>query len=229
MRVTWGVDSRVVYPPVEVDFDRAGVQKGKTILSIGRFDPLVKKQDVLVRSFIELCDSGLRDWEFVLIGGVNDRAEGGGATERGARFVEDLKAMSRGYPVRYLTNATRAELNRNLATASLFWHAAGIGQESPGMMEHFGIVTVEAMAAGCVPLVYNGGGQPEIVRRGQDGYTWDTPHELIELTKRLAVDEARVAELSASAVHRSGDFSRKVFEANLLAELDRVVPGRLVG
>jgi len=37
-------------------------------------------------------------------------------------------------------------------------------------LEHFGITTVEAMAAGCVPLVYDSGGQAEIVSSGYNGY-----------------------------------------------------------
>ena len=42
------------------------------------------------------------------------------------------------------------------------------------MFEHFGITTVEAMAAGCVPVVIDKADQREIVRHVTDGYRWTT-------------------------------------------------------
>jgi len=49
--------------------------------------------------------------------------------------------------------------------ASIFWHAAGWGEDDryPGRFEHFGIVTREAMSAGCIPVVIGKAGQIEIV------------------------------------------------------------------
>ena len=41
-------------------------------------------------------------------------------------------------------------------------------QREPRRMEHFGMVATEAMAAGCVPIVFCGGGLPEIVSHGVD-------------------------------------------------------------
>jgi len=46
-------------------------------------------------------------------------------------------------------------------------------------MEHFGITPVEAMAAGCVPIVYRGGGLTETVTK-DSGFTWKTIDELIK-------------------------------------------------
>ena len=53
-----------------------------------------------------------------------------------------------------------------------FWHGAGLGEQNPVLLEHFGLVTVEAMAAGCVPVVVASGGQTEIVQHGVNGYLW---------------------------------------------------------
>ena len=66
----------------------------------------------------------------------------------------------------------RDELLELYSRASLFWHAAGHGQDDrrhPERLEHFGITTVEAMAHGAVPLVFPAGGPAEVVA---DGRTW---------------------------------------------------------
>ncbi len=61
-------------------------------------------------------------------------------------------------------------------------------------MEHFGITTGEAMSAGCVPVVINKGGQPEIVRDGVDGFVWNDSRELKEITLKLITDEYLLKE-----------------------------------
>ncbi|MBU4190339.1 MAG: glycosyltransferase, partial [Candidatus Thermoplasmatota archaeon] len=61
--------------------------------------------------------------------------------------------------------------------------AAGFGvdeEKEPEKVEHFGITTVEAAAAGCVPVVIRKGGQPEIVKEGINGLLWEKEEELIE-------------------------------------------------
>ncbi len=53
-------------------------------------------------------------------------------------------------------DAPGAELADLYARASIFWHAAGLGEDAeddPNRMEHFGISIVEAMSAGAVPVV----------------------------------------------------------------------------
>ena len=90
-----------------------------------------------------------------------------------------------------VANLGRDCLKKYFELAKVFWHAAGYGEseQRPEMFEHFGIVTVEAMAAGCVPVVINKGGQSEIVRHGVSGFLWDTFDELKEYTLLLARDD----------------------------------------
>ena len=85
------------------------------------------------------------------------------------------------------------------ASSSIFWVATGLGEDeekAPWLFEHFGITTVEAMAAGCVPVVIDKAGQREIVRHGTDGYRWTTLAELEALTRMVAGDEALRARLA---------------------------------
>ena len=66
-------------------------------------------------------------------------------------------------------DASGAELRDLYGRASIFWHAAGLGEDPerhPDRYEHFGITTVEAMSAGAVPVVIDAAGQAEIVEQG---------------------------------------------------------------
>jgi glycosyltransferase involved in cell wall biosynthesis len=85
--------------------------------------------------------------------------------------------------------------------AAVFWHAAGYGEDDrlhPERTEHFGMSTVEAMAAGCVPVVIRKGGQPEIVEHALSGFLWDTPDELVRYTHQLT-GSPQVMEAMAGA------------------------------
>ena len=214
MRKRWGVKAEVVHSPCRVDFGK--VVKKRAIVAVGRFDPRLKKQDVLVNNFVALCDSGLEGWELILVGGLNTTSLEDGFEAECHRFVERLKALSAGYPVRFLINASGAEVRHALETSSLFWHGTGLDQSDPGLTEHFGIVTVEAMAAGCVPLVFGGGGQPEIVRDGVDGYIWKDPGQLVAYTKSLILDPDRLKIMSEKARGNVQRFSKEAFRARLL-------------
>lgn len=90
----------------------------------------------------------------------------------------------------------------------------------PERAEHFGIATIEAMAAGCVPIVINKGGQPEIVRHDIDGLCWNSASELRHYTQELMVNESVCDQLSRAALARSQDFALSVFRQTLFNGLD---------
>ena len=53
--------------------------------------------------------------------------------------------------------------------AHFFVSATGCGiseKEHPERYEHFGMAVVESMSAGCVPIVFNGGGPVEFAQAG---------------------------------------------------------------
>ena len=127
--------------------------------------------------------------------------------------------------VRRRSNATgvsRSQLSETLSRAKIFWHAAGLTvdeQAHPEHCEHFGISTVEAMAAGCVPVVIGKGGQAEVVRHGVDGYVCRSLDEMAHWTKTLIVDEQKLATMSASARTRAERFS----EARSMSDLTQLL------
>lgn len=216
----WNVAPDVLYPPVVLP-DRAAGAKRDRIVVLGRFAPN-KRQAELVRLFRERVAPRRPGWELVCVGSV-------GSSDPDRAYFERARAEAGTAPVRFVTDASRAELCAELAAGKLFWHATGLGidpEVDPFAVEHFGIATVEAMAAGCVPLVPDRGGQPEIVRHGEDGYLCGALDELGERALELAADDGRRERLAAAAVARAGAFGRDRFVSRFKALL-RPVAGEL--
>jgi glycosyltransferase involved in cell wall biosynthesis len=109
--------------------------------------------------------------------------------------------------------------------SKIFWHAKGYSHDEntePAELEHFGITTVEAMSAGCVPVVINKGGQREIVNDGTNGFLWDTPEELIEKTISLLRDPEKCRIMSKNAGETVDRYSFDEFTKKLRLLLDQI-------
>ena len=184
--------------------------KARRILTVGRFIAPgfghSKKQLEQVKAFGQMVrGGGLDGWELHLVGGCEPAHR---------PYLAEVERAAAGLPVSIHANAPRALVEELLATSSVFWAATGLGEDeeaAPWVFEHFGITTVEAMAAGCVPVVIDKAGQREIVRHGTDGYRWTTLAELEALTRTVAGDEPLRARLAASAVERAATFSEEAF------------------
>jgi glycosyltransferase involved in cell wall biosynthesis len=205
----WHRDSTVLYPPVHTSAVAPG-PKRPVVLSIGRFFAEdrghSKKQLEMVRAFVAAQRSGkLHGWELHLVGGCSAEDEA---------YLEGVRAAGVGHAVHVHANAPRHTVERLLSEASVFWHATGLDadpDERPWAFEHFGITTVEAMAAGCVPVVIAQAGQTEIVRDGVDGYLFSTLDEAVARTVELANDPRLREELATAAVERAATFSEHAF------------------
>lgn len=196
-RARWGLESDIVYPPVRARFDERS--KSNTILSVGRFSRrgTQKKQLEMVRAFTRAHDTLFKGWEYVCLGGVAD-------DPADRRYHAEVCDAARGYPVRVVANAPDSVVKEAYERAAVFWHAAGYGEDDdrhPERTEHFGMSTVEAMAAGCVPVVVRKGGQPEIVEHGSSGFLWDTLDALVGYTHQL-VSAPELREAMARAARR---------------------------
>ncbi len=214
-RRLWDVDSEVVYPPVDCRFEV--VPKTPTILSVGRFaaTPVIKQQEAMVRAFRRLVGAA-PGWEYVTAGSVRNAAE--------RRVFARVQTEAAGVPVRPLDNVSHDTLRGLYARSGIFWHAAGLDHDeaaTPWLSEHFGATTVEAMAAGSVPVVIRKGGQPEIVEHGVGGFLWDRLEELEAYTVTLIRDDSLRARMGAAARLRAARFRYEVFHQDVL---DRVRP-----
>jgi glycosyltransferase involved in cell wall biosynthesis len=222
-RRLWGRESFLLYPPVRVECPALG-QKRQQILSVGRFFPGQhnKKHLELITAFKGLVDAGLRDWDYHLVGGLKT----GEASHEA--YLRTARRAAEGYPIRLHVNASAETMSDLYARSRIFWHATGFGEDAeadPELFEHFGLVTVEAMAAGCVPLVFGHAGQAEIVVDGESGLFWNTLDQLRAATRRVAEDPGFEASLAAGARVRSRAFGDDVFAARAESILAPMVEG----
>ena len=209
------IDAAVLYPAID-DFGVKGKKK-KVILSVGRFFRGLyndKRYDILIGAFKEICrrcpDT---PWQYHLAGSC-------GADDASRRYVESLRESAQGFPVYFHLNAPYAELRRHYNEATLFWHAAGFGvdeQRHPERAEHFGMSTVEAMSARCVPLAVRKGGQKEIVSHGESGYLWDTVDELVSTSMMLMQNTTALRRMREAARSRFRHFDRAHFSRRCLS------------
>jgi glycosyltransferase involved in cell wall biosynthesis len=208
---TYKVDSAIIYPPVEIHPKK--VKKQNVILHVGRFRPFdktngaadYKKQNVMIDVFKEMVSAGLKGWKFILAVSVNDQD---------LEVFKDLKKGSKNYPIEFEVNKKNDELWNYYSKSKIYWHASGYGEDlskNPEYAEHFGISTVEAMGAGAVPVVFNAGGQKEIVENGINGFSWDTLGEFKQKTQDLIYSEKLMDNLSKKAMIKSKDFSKDSF------------------
>jgi glycosyltransferase involved in cell wall biosynthesis len=180
----FGIRNKVLYPPIQ-DYYREGISKKNIILSVGRFFSGLynaKRYDILTEAFRKLCRSGLDGWEYHIVGSAMNDA-------KTQQFLSELREQNKEYPIHFHVNESYDSLLRLYNEATIFWHGAGYGVDEnshPENVEHFGMTTVEAMSAGCVPVVINKGGQRESVSHGENGFLWNTIDELIAYSLDVA-------------------------------------------
>lgn len=205
----WAVRGLVVYPPVDIKFFKPSLKK-KRIISVGRFAAHTKskKHELMIDVFKQLVkEYKLNDWGLSLAGGVMDGDQ---------NYLEELKKQADGFNISFYPDIALADLAKLYGESAIYWHAAGFGETDPEKMEHFGITTVEAMAAGCVPVVINLGGQKETVENGFCGYLWDTIGDLRRMTFKVIDDDRLQQQLSQAAQARAKQFSKERFSEDIL-------------
>lgn len=196
----------VLYPPIDVTGFHSTAKKENLIISVGRFDSPShsKRQDILIKAFKKLSPKAPQ-YKLILAGGVKGDA--------GKKQAEDLKKESSNLPIKFVLNADFPKLKKLYSQAKIFWHAAGFEvdeEKNPEKVEHFGMTTVEAMSAGCVPLVISKGGQKETVTK-ETGFLCNTIDEMASSTLKLIQNEKLIKSMSLQAIKTSKKFSQEEF------------------
>lgn len=182
--VTWvGVDLRFF------DAVRQPAGPRPRLLTVSRLSEPRKNVDLVLRALAALKDT--YDFEYAIAGDGTER-------DALARLSDDLGLRER---VRFLGKVSADELQNLYGRADLFVLASSI---VPGSHEGFGIVYLEAAAAGVPSLAARLAGAVDAVEEGRSGYF---------------VDEPSVTSLSTAI----GDFlaGRRRFEADACRDFAR--------
>ena len=198
------IKSSVLYPPVSLKTSTQSKQN--IILSVGRFTNALhnKRQDILIQAFKKMVDQGLKGWQLVLVG----------SDKEGKKFVTKLKTQATGYPINLKPNLPIKALDELYTKSKIFWLATGYDIDpttNPELVEHFGIVTVEAISAGCVPVVINKGGQKEIISHQTNGFLFENSQELINYSQKLISQPQLLKQLSFNAQSHAKKFDTQYF------------------
>ncbi len=145
----WGVDSDVVYFPVPYSrWTPISNTEREGIITLGRFSP-EKKQLEQIRIAESLRGVGVTS-PVNIVGAVSSSLN--------YHLYAQLRneAEKRGVSnVNFHPNMPQKDVISLAHSSKVFLHTM--------VNEHFGIATVEAIAAGCVPIVHDSGGSREIV------------------------------------------------------------------
>lgn len=202
------LSSIVIHPPVDVDiFMRKTREKRENLVAIvSRLRP-GKRLNIVPK-----IASLVKEAEFVLLG-IADRS----SKESMRELTNLIKHLGVGDRVKILLNQQFENYVDVLSSASLYLHT----QPS----EAFGISVVEAMAAGCVPIVPRSGG-PWIdildCTQGLYGFSYDNERETADLISGLINDKFLRKRVAERARNRALNFKKSIFKEKILNIVNKI-------
>ncbi len=186
----WGRDSETLYPPCPIELYVGRTSRREDlVISVGR---IVREKRIHL--FIEIARK-LPTVKFIVIGSVADE------NSDYYRWLESRSPENVSFVL-----APLRKVKDILTRAKVYVHSAE--------NEHFGITIVEAMAAGCVPVVHDSGGPREIVSEDV-GYRWSKVDEAAKQIAQILGDDVLRETLSKAAASRAMLFSPEHFEKRI--------------
>jgi len=172
-----------IYPSVDINQFKIQEDRLNQICYIGRISR-EKGIDYILDSFVDLSKNNKCNLK--IVGGISQDKGSISYAEKITKRVGELKKEL--YPVEIKTNVPYSEIINTLASSKVLL--------SYNPEEHFGIVPVEAQAAGCVPIVADGGGQQETVMHNVTGFRVSGPGELQKYVKQVLSDDSLYQRMS---------------------------------
>ncbi len=208
----WAIEDNVtvLYPATERNDNifihkDACLQKEKLIVSVGRIfkDGHNKKQLEMIDAFKRIVKkSEFSFWKFIIIGSINKN------NNNDVDYLNQLYSFSDDCNIEIILDCDRVLLESYLSRSSIYWHAAGLGEDNPECMEHFGMSIVEAMVHGCIPVAYKGGGIPEVLGESFKCNLFCDIEDLVSITEKIiSEDDITLANLSGQARETAKRFS----------------------
>jgi alpha-1,2-mannosyltransferase len=202
-------ESVVVYPPCNtVDLESLPLTgRLRRVISIAQFRP-EKDHPLQLRAFAAFKrsdETAFSDVILQLVGGVRDEGD--------KARVDSLKALATELGI-----ANSVEFHVNLPYPKL---RAMLGQATCSLHtmwnEHFGIVVVESMAAGCVTIAHRSGGPlSDIIKHGETGFLASTDQEyaqaLINIFTSRKSSKADIEAIAKRGRIESRRFSEEIFQ-----------------
>ncbi len=211
-----------IYPPVDMEVYEPGNRKEKLIISVARIEEGgTKKQKEMAKAFVELKNKFpdiTAGWKFIIAGGSTGEN----------LYLSELKEIidkTEDGVIELKINISEDELKDLYKKGSIFWHLCGLGQNDPAKVEHFGMTIGEAMQNRLAPIVFDGGGQKEIVDHGRSGFRVSSLTGLIRHTLKLMQDNKLRLEFGEKAHLKSLQFNRERFSGEVRQFFKNIIPG----
>jgi glycosyltransferase involved in cell wall biosynthesis len=196
----------VLYPPVDVEYfsEVAGNAKENVVVTVSRFTP-----EKNLERIVDVADK-LRDFRFMIVGGRAKYSEpviGNISRRIRERGVDNVEL---------LFNVPRDKLREILGSAKYYLH--------PPYAEHFGISVVEAMSAGCIPIVHRDGGTwYDVVSKIGCMLGYYVINEVPYIIRAIEKDRKLYEELRKKSVEVAGMFTYGRFKKSLLNYLEGIL------
>jgi glycosyltransferase involved in cell wall biosynthesis len=200
----------VIYPPVEVkEFATAFLsdKRQDKVVSCGRYSPEKNYENVL-----EVAKR-LKKVDFAVVGSFSG--------EKSTNYYQKLCLTLSEEKLTNVELLKTLEFNNLLALygkSKIYLHSM--------KDEHFGIVVLEAMAAGLVPVVYQGGGPWEDILKAKQGYygfSYRTAEEAGNIIKMLLAAENVGKEIVERNRGYTLEFSDEVFKERFMKLLNKAL------
>jgi len=198
----------VIYPMVDLKPFEKELPRENKMCYVGRIDP-DKGIEHVISAFVKLhLDHGVK---LAIVGGVSEKNRE--YYEYLKYLIEDMKR--RGFPVEFEVNVPYEKIVETLLTSKIM--------VSYNEGEHFGIVPVESQAAGCVPIVADGGGQRETVRHGETGFRVKSPDEIVIYAAHLLRKDHKWKLMSERAREWVKEFSIEKISKKWIRLLEELI------